>query len=67
MALVVVFEVVTDHESLAAAALLALVRTLVGVSPHVLLEVAAGGEELPTALSIAVKRVARVQSKTVYQ
>ena len=60
MALVVVLEVVADHEGLAAAALLALVRPLVGVRPHVLLEIGPRGEGLAAAAlgAVAVERVA---------
>ena len=60
MALVVVLEVVADHEGLAAAALLALVRPLVGVRPHVLLQVGPGREGLAAAAlgNVAVERVA---------
>ena len=60
VALVVVLEVVADHEGLAAAALLALVRPLVGVRPHVLLQVGPGREGLAAAAlgNVAVERVA---------
>ena len=60
VALVVVLEVVADHEGLAAAALLALVRPLVGLRPHVLLQVGPGREGLAAAAlgNVAVERVA---------
>ena len=57
---------VADHEGLAAAALLALVRPLVGVRPHVLLQVGPGREGLAAAAlgNVAVERVACKEGRT---
>lgn len=62
VALVVVLEVVADHECLPAAGLLALVRPLVGVRAHVLLQVAPGGEELPAPFAVAIEGAPGVQA-----
>lgn len=61
VALVVVLQVVADHKGLAAATLLALVRPLVGMRPHVLLEVALSGELFSALRSVAVEGVPGVE------
>ena len=63
VALVMILQVVTDHEGLAAATLLTLVGPLIGMSSHVFLQVTLGGELLAALGSVTVESVPCVEAR----